>query len=56
MSNDVTTIEKHPNTSSKQNISRWFKKNNHGNRLLTLVIFLPPRSIAVYRFRYVAYW
>ena len=42
MSNDVTTIGKRSSTSSNQNVSRWFKKNNHGNRLLTLVLFLPP--------------
>tara|TARA_R110001606_G_scaffold268544_1_gene417242 strand:- start:300 stop:1247 length:948 start_codon:yes stop_codon:yes gene_type:complete len=42
MSNDVTTIGKRSSTSSNQNVSRWFKKYNHGNRLLTLVLFLPP--------------
>lgn len=43
MSNDVTTIDEKPSdASSNQNVSRWFKKNNHGNRLLTLVLFLPP--------------
>jgi raffinose/stachyose/melibiose transport system permease protein len=42
MNNNASRTEKHANTSSTPTIARWFKKNNHGNRLLALGLFLPP--------------